>query len=354
MKINERSALAFRKRIQESGLTIYDKVKIGDPHIWIPAPELQTLLLRGLKGTSLRGLPLRTRSKVVKQLVCESLGYPVPTSFRKTYPRFPGQCFDTYVQKSSNLQIWNEELSPTRRYAMIRVSEHDVITSVRVVDGETLSLLDPTGTLTQKYQARIGKVSASSELYTKKDTVSVRRVIKESVLTPQLTDLPTDHPTAKSLLPISTLFKKLEPLLGYTLSEIGRDQERNRGGLLHQMVCKQLGYREYRDTGRFPDVRNQLLEVKLQTSPTIDLGLVTPDATDPLDTPMIDGVQLRHCDVRYGVFCATIKKSKVRLDCLIVVTGEEFFQRFTRFEGKVINRKIQIPLPRDFFERQSE
>ena len=41
-----------------------------------------------------------------------------------------------------------------------------------------------------------------------------------------------------------------------------------------------LGYSRYEDKGQFPDIRHQLLEVKLQTSPTIDLGLVLPSSTE--------------------------------------------------------------------------
>src|SRR5207247_666227 len=93
----------FIRAIAQSGLSIYDAIEVGDPELWIPAPELQALLDTGLRGTSLAGLPLRTRSKVVKAHVCRSLGYPVPTTFKRTQPRFPGQLFDTYIQKSNNL-----------------------------------------------------------------------------------------------------------------------------------------------------------------------------------------------------------------------------------------------------------
>src|SRR5258708_7703534 len=115
--------LRFVTAISRSGLSIYDRIEVGDPELWIPAPELQALLDRGLRGLSLVGLPLRTRSKVVKGHVCRVLGYPVPSSFKKTKPRFPGQAFDTYVQKSNNLQVWNEELSGSRRYVLVRVSD---------------------------------------------------------------------------------------------------------------------------------------------------------------------------------------------------------------------------------------
>ena len=144
----------YVEAIRRRGLSIYDRIDVGDPDLWIPTPELEDLLNTAMSGISLAGFPLRTRSKVVKEHVCKSLGYPVPPSFKKTHPRFPGQFFDTYVQKSNNLQVWNEELSSTRRYVIIRVGRENVITKVKVVTGSTLALLDTTGTLTQKYQAR--------------------------------------------------------------------------------------------------------------------------------------------------------------------------------------------------------
>src|SRR5688500_7597811 len=112
----------YVNNIARSGLSIYDPIEIGDPNLWIPSPDLEKLLNTSLGGMSVYGLPIRRRSKVVKEAVCTALGYPVPLTFVKTKPRFPGQNFDTYIQKSNNLQIWNEEISPIRRYVLIRVS----------------------------------------------------------------------------------------------------------------------------------------------------------------------------------------------------------------------------------------
>ncbi len=128
-------------------------------------------------------------------------------------------------------------------------------------------------------------------------------------------------------------------------SPIGRDQERNRGGFLHDAVCKCLEGTAWADNGQFPDIKEQLLEVKLQNSPTIDLGLICPDSTDPI----ADMLEFRHCDVRYAVFYASTEERIVRLNHVILSTGADFFRFFTRFGGLVTNRKLQIPLPRDFF-----
>ncbi len=345
-----RATPQYAENIRKSGLTIYDPVVIGEPKLWIPTVELEAILDATLRGISLAGLPLRTRSKVVKEHVCRSLGYPVPSSFQKTKPRFPGQLFDTYVQKSNNLQVWNEELSPTRRYVLIRVSPDDEITRVKVVSGDRLALLDTTGTLTQKYQARCIPGSAAAELIAAEDTNRLRPITSAIVDLSAIAS-PTDDPASQELLAIQSLFEALIPLLGQSFVDRGHDQERNRGAELHRLVCKSLGYRTYQDDGQFPDVRHQLLEVKLQTAPTIDLGLVLPSSLDPLGIPMIDDVQIRHCDVRYAVFYAVKIGDRISPTHLFLTTGEAFFARFPQFQGKVLNKKLQIPLPGDFFDR---
>ena len=161
---------------------------------------------------------------------------------------------------------------------------------------------------------------------------------------------PINDPQPAHLLPIREIFERLQTLIGEGFADIGYDQERNRGAELHRHVCHHLGYADYRDDGRYPDVRHQLLEVKLQTSPTIDLGLVRPDSEEALDVPNIDGRQIRHCDVRYALFYAETDGEHVTLTHLFLTTGEKFFSRFPQFQGKVLNKKIQIPLPADFFE----
>jgi hypothetical protein len=77
---------------------------------------------------------------------------------------------------------------------------------------------------------------------------------------------------------------------------------------------------------------------------------VTPDSTEALDLPSVDGERLRHCDVRYAVFCGKTDGTIVTLTQLVLVTGRDFFGRVTRFGGKVLNKKLQIPLPGDFFD----
>jgi hypothetical protein len=340
----------YTLNITRSGLSIYDPIEVGDPRLWVPAPELEALLNKYLRGLNVAGLSLRARSKVVKSAVCKALGYPVPATFRRTQPRFQGQMFDIYTQKSNNLQIWNEELAPTRRYVIIRISAGDVIERVKVITGDMLAKLDTTGTLTQKYQARLICGNDRAELISPDDTDIVKNLVSRKEQVELAESKPTHNPSLGFVLPISDVFARLLPMLGLSFKDAGYDQERRRGDALHAHVCKHLGYSSYADDGRFPDVRQQLLEVKLQTSPTIDLGLVRPDSKDPLDMPQIDGYQIRHCDVRYALFYAVTDGATVTLTHFFLSTGESFFTRFPQFGGKVLNRKLQIPLPANFFD----
>ncbi len=343
------SALIKVQNIYQSELTIYDKIQTGDTKFWLTSEELSAVLNQRLIGFSFKGLALRTRSKVAKEQVCQALGYQPPTSFKKCQPRFTGQMFDTYVQKSNNLQVWNEELDIERRYVIIRTDENDVITIIKVISGNDLAFLDTTGTLTQKFQARLTPSNQVMELISQYDTLNIQSVLAKSQVDLSL-NIPIEDPEMGKILPIAECFAKLSTLIGCSFHDVGSLQERNRGALLHALVCQALGYSTYQDNGKFPDIKHQLLEVKLQTSPTIDLGLVCPDSQACLDIEQINYQKVRHCDVRYALFYGHIENGLVCITNLYLTTGKDFFERFEQFGGKVLNKKIQIPLPRNFFD----
>ena len=333
--------------IAKSGKTIYDSLN-ENQDFYLPITELEAVLRSGLVGLDLKPFPNRSRSKVLKSKICEVLGYPIPKSFKRSKPRFSGQDFDTYSLKANNLQIYNEKVVPTRRYVLIKLNESFKVIALRVVTGEVLSKLDTTGTLTKKYQASSRETITRSVLVSKSDSYSVLKAIT-ALANGNLTINQGSSGSAtvdfSSFLQIDRLYERLLKLVGTRLSDPGVDQERNRGAALHRAVCRALGA-QAGDTGSFPDVIEQLLELKLQTARTVDLGLISPDDTSPLEFLP----QVKHCDVRYGVFYATIIGDEVHIDHLVLTRGADFFSFFQRFEGKIVNAKLQIPLPRDFFE----
>lgn len=331
--------------ISKSGLSIYDNIDANDPNLFIPINDLESILANHMVGLSLEGYPLRTRSKIVKQKICSALGYPIPKSFSKTKPRFPGQNFDVYTQKSLNVQIWNEEVDGNRRYVFFKVDDNDRITAVKVITGNTLALYDKTGTLTRKYQATMK--SYGKNICSSNDSNRVANWIIDG--NGDLSGInPNNYPLSNQLLKITEIYHRLLPMVGKSIHYLDAIQERNRGAELHSMICEHLGYSIYDDDGTYPDIANQLLEVKLQTSPTIDLGLHSPE-----DRECIASIGRTHFyseDVRYAIFDGEVNESNIILKNLYLVTGEDFTNNFTLFNEGGTNSKIQLPLPNDFFD----
>jgi len=250
----------YKANISASGLDIYEPISPTNPDLYIPNRALQEILDSSLKGTDLSGLALRTRSKIVKEKICEALGYPIPTTFTKTQPRFPGQNFDVYNQQSNNVQIWNEEISPLRRYVFVQIDSDNIILSVKVLSGDQLSELDNTGTLTSKYQAIVRPLAELANLIIEDTT----NVIEWCDTNTNLSKCrPTANPVKGALLPIEYILTELQSIEGMSIPYLGASQERNRGAALHRLICERLGYSSYEDDGAFPDIFNQLIEIRV-------------------------------------------------------------------------------------------
>ncbi len=338
----------YVENIAKSGLSIYDKIDITDKNLYIPNLELEKILNKGMQGLSLKNLALRTRSKTVKSKICTVLGYKIPKSFSKTHPRFPGQNFDTYTQKSLNVQIWNEEIELSRRYVFIRINDEDIVVKVKVITGAELVKLDTTGTLTKKYQATM-KSQNESKLFSSSDSENIVNWLSTNVAEQESLSWinPNSLPKQSQFLTIKDIYQKLLPIIGNTIDYIDATQERNRGAIIHKMICKKLGYSSYEDNGNYPDLTNQLLEIKLQTSPTIDLGLHSPeDNSVVVETP--DCI-FRSEDIRYAIFDGEVIKDNIFLKALYIVNGCDFTKNFPLFKGKIQNAKLQLLLPTDFF-----
>ncbi len=343
-----REGAQIKAAITTSGLDIYQTL-VGSPELVFDTVVLEAHLNAELVGQHWPGPP-RTRSKLAKAAVARALGYSVPSSFPRVQPRFPGQDLDVYVQQADNLQIWNEEVSATRRYVLIRVDGHATVVAVRVPTGEVLAVLDRTGTLTSKYLAKRQAGRAGSVLVSAVDTTNLSNLVAPvpHMDNAELAGLGASQlPSAGKVLTIEAVYAKLLPMVGQTIGGKGLASDRLRGAVLHALASRLLGLGDHSDTGQFPDIPCQVLEVKLQTASTVDLGLVTPNSKAQALTL---GPGFRHCDTRYAVVYGAMQPDgSVDITELVLATGEDFFSEFQRFEGNVQNKKIQIPLPKNFF-----
>jgi len=336
----------YAKRIASSGLTIYDELPV-DSELRIPSEELEKILRDALKGLDTEHLPIRPRSKFVKIKVCEAMGYPVPPAFRRTKPRFIGQNFDVYVQKKRTMAVYNDTVQLDRRYAIATASPLGVIENVHVLSGADLKKLEKKGTLTSKYQA-ILRHSENGRL-SKTDTGVVSAQLTKNV-SKVLTGSPIDAPDSESLLSIGEIHRRLRRIEGMVFEYGGASMERVRGELLHNQVAQFLGYSIYHDKGTFPDIPAQLLEVKLQTKQTMDLGFSLPDSNDAVKGLHLSGEEVAPRDIRYAVLSAErTNNNTLTVTKVYVVTGAEFFDHFDLMKGKGVNKKLQIILPKEYF-----
>ncbi|EXJ24412.1 putative type II restriction endonuclease [Alkalibacterium sp. AK22] len=351
-------ALIIKNNISNSvpRLSIYDELTPIDSDYWIKTEELEALLNYSLKGKSYEGLAARTRSKRINEDICLSMGYPVPKSFKKVKPRFPSQNFDKYAQKSRNLQIWNDKITPTRRYVILILSEDYTVVRVKILSGDQLQKFDTTGTLTSKYQASYRQVVKNEAvLLSPTDSIGLNPYTNDII--PSLYGIsPAANPLADTLLNIEKVFEKLSTIVNKRIPfETGNERINGQG--LHELVCKALGYSVFEEDGSLPDIKNQLLEVKLQTSPTIDLGLFLPNQDDLLEIlPLNSRYAPKIKDIRYAIFYAepTADGKEAIIRSLLLVSGEEFFTYFRQFEGKGINKKLQLPISKVLWSKDDE
>lgn len=102
----------YAQNIQNYNLSIYDPVSPNDNSLFIPIYALEKLISKHLIGYSLNGLPLRTRSKVVKALICEALGYPIPRHLKKHSHDFLDKTLMFIRKKASMFKFGMKKLMP--------------------------------------------------------------------------------------------------------------------------------------------------------------------------------------------------------------------------------------------------
>jgi hypothetical protein len=340
------------------------------------------------------------KSQWVKLQIIELLGYQRPTGLRTTQarrfkPKFIHQLLDIFVQSSRNLQVWNyvpyadilipgewneESKYPYRyqdcRYLLVFHNSEGVILKTTLVTGNELSEWDTTGTQTIKWQANARR-SYRNEISSRIITSSVeplqskftgyiqhpsegkhgsilqenrdplerkRRYILQEDQNLQF-PLIKEHPNPASLFTHNEIERVLNTLVGRKFDNLGAGQERSIGQALEKEIAKALGYQHYQqtDTGDYPDLLHQLIEVKFQFSGTIDLGNHLPTDQSSIEAAWNEW-NITSRDIRYIV--ALMEKdehSNFIVDSIVITSGEKFNQYFSIGEGK--NFKIQIPIP---------
>ena len=206
------------------------------------------------------------------------------------------------------------------------------------------------GKPTIKHQLLISKKARKPILTSETKILSFPDSFKLSYYITHDYEIPSDtvsnDPNLKSLFSIQLLVEKVaKELIGTRLDE---SSTKNRGQDLERRTMKLLGYSTKQGenlVGGYPDIPNQLLEVKVQEAQTVDLGKFSPAKEEVV----ISENNLTTFDVRYLI--ALTNPNTGIIEGIILAPGEKLGELFTYVSD--LSYKCQRSIPMSFFENYS-
>lgn len=328
---------------------------IGQPFILSGKPRTDGAKLRNMISQLFLGKDID---------IASTEQYEVIPPKAKGVPRMLLLLLDSYIVttgRSYNLQVWNRIPNSDNiliqyedgqiitckdiRYALVKVNDvTQVIDSVILMTAEEIeNQFGAFGVPTIKHQLIISegkrkKIINGTLQIPHIDSIKIQRLCKTEYITPNRTLRDFD---VTNLFSMQILNERLQSLIGQRL--VAADTK-TRGQLLERMVATLLGYSE-EDTlvGGYPDLPNQLLEIKLQESPTIDLGAHSPQTKEVI----CRASKITTQDIRY--FIALTNPESGTIEGIVLTSGKELGHYFSYVPSK--SYKCQRNIPMDFFEQ---
>lgn len=286
---------------------------------------------------------------------------------KKGQPKLMAVLADSYLVTSGdcyNLQVWNRRPSSrvqllkyadgTKftckdvRYILVKVNtDTEIIESIIVATPDYIEKkFGDFGVPTVKYQLIINSskrgqiLDAQSKMLTGEDTNAILPLLATKPIVPHETI--ASAPKCGEVLPISIIKKRVaSKLIGKKLA--GQDTK-TRGQELERLVASLIGYSDTDSlVGGYPDIRNQALEVKVQVSPTIDLGRETPS----FPTAPFEGLTITTEDVRYLIGLLDPKTKKI--EGIVLMSGRDIVEEFSLVGST--SYKCQRSIPMSFFDQ---
>ena len=320
-------------------------------------------------GSNIRKLIASTLEKYELPEMANEGKYEILPPKKKGIPKITREFIDTYIVtsgKSYNLQVWNR--IPASKTLLIKLQENNnlkcndvrfVFVRIDVEKNNIASVIILTPDYIVSKFGKFGKPTIKHQLLI---SSKIRKEIcesKENILfyqdTNKLTYLlkhnfepPKENmagePSAQELFSIK-LIKEIvaEKLIGEKLEAAAT---KNRGQALERKVLDLLGYTNNKNEqlyGAFPDIRNQLLEVKIQDSPTVDLGKFSPE----YEEIVIEHLNITTYDIRY-LIALTNPETKI-IEGIILAPGTKLGEIFSYVSDK--SYKCQRTIPISFFEK---
>ena len=300
-------------------------------------------------GSNVRKLVARTFAKFPLPEPCPQSSHSIVPPKGKGVPRILLEYVDTYIVTTGdtyNLQVWNR--NPASDSIQVEYNSGETLSSrdVRFVflrvnpQAQTISSIL---VLTPDYiESKFGRFG--------KPTIKHQIIIPPTVRDKALDQTPpgifcsdtsalSQHVTGKYAIPTSPIGDKpildqlfslkllremlVDGLIGEPLDQMAT---KNRGQALERLVACLLGYKisdaELLE-GNFPDIPNQALEVKVQDSPTVDLGKFSPQFKECVPSCP----SLTTLDVRYLIALTDAETGIVQ--GIILCPGEKLGEHFS-------------------------
>jgi len=286
----------------------------------------------------------------------------------KGIPKIKREFIDTYIVSSGdkyNLQVWNR--IPNSDSILIEYENDDhlrsrdvrfILVKVDVDQNKIESIISMTSDYIEEKFGKFGKQTVKHQLIisergrefvtSQKDSIlfypDESKIFQEEELS--LQDETIHSPVdINKLLTLNSIRDKLAKGLIGKFIEPG--PTKIRGQVLEAEIAKILGYpiptddKTHKLVGGYPDIRHQALEVKLQDSPTVDLGKYTPEFE--VEVPDCAGITTRN--IRYLI--ALTNPNTNIIEGVVLCPGKYLEKHFTHIANK--SYKCQRSIPMEFF-----
>ncbi|MGL6058831.1 MAG: nuclease [Culicoidibacterales bacterium] len=280
----------------------------------------------------------------------------------KGVPSFLRQYIDTYIVTTGetyNLQVWNRDPNSdfiqieyqngsrnlmakdvTFVFGKINPITHKIDSIVVTKPDTIVSEFGPFGVPTSKQQLIISNttrtkiINSHNKYIFYPDDPTISNLLNPRQDTSNL-DLKSKH--VLELLPLDVILGKIQGIIGEKLTLVDNKQK---GQELERLIAHYLGYKipDNMDGG-YPDLANQMLEVKVQDSPTVDLGRYTPQTLETIVTPF------NTKNIRYLI--ALTNKETNTIEGFYLGPGSKLGQHFSYVADKSV--KYQRSIKMNFF-----
>ena len=299
--------------------------------------------------------------------IAEKKDYTIVPVKGKGLPRLLACLCDSYVVTtgdSYNLQVWNRLPNSSNdlvkynngnssikckdiRFIFAKIdSEKKTISSVVVTTPDYIvNKFGRFGIPTIKYQMIVSEIKRTeiigydTSCYYKNDTENMSKYTSARFSPPS--GLISDLPVKGEILSLECIKDKIvKSLIG---TKVVDSDTKTKGQYLERVVANILGYSsEDSLVGGYPDIPNQLLEIKVQDSSTVDLGKFSPSNPVVVNSEM----GLTTEDVRYLI---ALTDADGLIEGVILSPGAFLGDTFTFVSDT--NYKCQRTIPMSFFDK---